>query len=43
MAGNVLGMLVGAAIDRRDGDSGVKGAIEGYLVQRRCGSSLRSS
>ena len=30
---NILGMLVGAAIDREDGDSGIKGAIEGYLVQ----------
>jgi hypothetical protein len=33
MANNVIGMLVGAAIDRRDGDSGIKGAIEGYLIQ----------
>lgn len=33
MADNVLGMLVGAAIDRRDGDSGLKGAIVGSLVQ----------
>ena len=33
MADNVLGMLVGAAIDRRDGDSGIKGAIVGSLVQ----------
>lgn len=33
MAGNMLGMLVGAAIDRRDGDSGIKGAIEGYLIE----------
>lgn len=33
MANNMIGMLVGAAIDRRDGDSGIKGAIEGYLVQ----------
>ena len=33
MAHNMLGMLVGAAIDRSDGDSGIKGAIGGYLVQ----------
>ena len=30
---NVLGMLVGAAIDRDDGDSGVEGAITGYLAE----------
>ncbi|WP_404712001.1 hypothetical protein [Sphingomonas sp. MMS24-J13] len=33
MVDNVLGMLVGAAIDRSDGDSGLKGAIEGYLIE----------
>lgn len=33
MANNILGMLVGAAIDRGDGDSGVKGAFEGYVVE----------
>ncbi len=33
MADNALGMLIGAAIDRRDGDSGIKGAIVGSLVQ----------
>jgi hypothetical protein len=26
-------MLVGAAIDRQDGDSGIKGAIGGYLAE----------
>lgn len=26
-------MLVGAAIDREDGDSGIKGAIGGYLAE----------
>lgn len=31
---NLLGMLIGAAIDRRDGDSGIKGAIIGSLVHR---------
>ncbi len=33
MVDNIVGMLVGAAIDREDGDSGVTGAIEGYLVE----------
>ncbi|UAK24899.1 hypothetical protein [Sphingomonas nostoxanthinifaciens] len=33
MANNMLGMLVGAAIDREDGDSGIKGALGGYLVE----------
>lgn len=33
MVDNVVGMLVGAALDRRDGDSGVGGAIEGYLIE----------
>ena len=33
MANNILGILVGAALDRRDGDSGIKGALEGYLIQ----------
>jgi hypothetical protein len=32
MIGKVIGALVGAEIDRRDGDSGVKGAILGALV-----------
>jgi hypothetical protein len=30
---NALGMLIGAAIDREDGDSGVEGAIGGYLAE----------
>lgn len=30
---NLLGALLGAAIDRRDGDSGVKGAIVGAAMQ----------
>lgn len=30
---NVLGMLIGAAIDREDGDSGFGGAVEGYLAE----------
>lgn len=29
---NILGTAMGAAIDRRDGDSGVKGAMLGYLA-----------
>jgi len=29
---NILGTAMGAAIDRRDGDSGVKGALLGYLA-----------
>jgi hypothetical protein len=30
---NLLGALIGAAIDRRDGDSGIKGAIVGTLAE----------
>lgn len=30
---NLLGALVGAALDRRDGDSGIKGAIVGTVAQ----------
>ena len=30
---NLLGALIGAAIDRRDGDSGIKGAILGSVAQ----------
>ncbi len=33
MAKNMLGMLIGAAIDRSDGDSGIKGAAEGYIAE----------
>jgi hypothetical protein len=29
----MLGALVGAAIDRRDGDSGIKGAIVGSVAE----------
>lgn len=29
---NLIGTAVGAAIDRRDGDSGIKGAILGYFA-----------
>lgn len=31
MANNILGMLVGAGIDRDDGGSGVEGALIGYV------------
>ncbi|MBY8825497.1 hypothetical protein K7G82_24560 [Sphingomonas colocasiae] len=30
---NWIGALIGAAIDRRDGDSGIKGAAIGYAAQ----------
>lgn len=30
---NLMGALVGAAIDRRDGDSGIKGAIIGSVAE----------
>jgi hypothetical protein len=30
---NLLGALIGAAIDRRDGDSGIKGAILGTVAE----------
>ena len=30
---NLVGALIGAAIDRRDGDSGIKGAIIGSVAQ----------
>jgi hypothetical protein len=29
---NVIGTAVGAAIDRKDGDSGIKGALLGYFA-----------
>ena len=37
---NVIGPIIGAAIDRRDGDSGVKGAIAGSLIQSAVRASL---
>ena len=33
MANNMLGILLGAAIDREEGESGIKGALEGYLIE----------
>lgn len=31
---NLLGALIGAAIDRQDGDSGIKGAILGTIAEK---------
>jgi hypothetical protein len=33
MVNNMLGMLIGAEIDRDDGGSGLGGALEGYLIE----------
>ena len=33
MANNMLGILFGAAIDREEGESGIMGALEGYLIE----------
>ena len=33
MANNILGIVLGAAIDRERGESGVKGAVEGYIAE----------
>jgi hypothetical protein len=33
MAGNVLGLLVGAELDRKKGGSGLIGALEGTVVE----------
>lgn len=33
MANNILGILLGAEINRREGGSGLKGAVEGYLAE----------
>ena len=35
-----LGALAGAALDRRDGDSGIKGAILGAIAGRAVRSAL---
>ncbi|MET0137473.1 MAG: hypothetical protein ABW048_03465 [Sphingobium sp.] len=29
---NILGTAIGASIDRKDGDSGIKGAVLGYFA-----------
>ena len=36
----MLGALAGAAIDRRDGSGGIKGAIVGAVAQRAIGAAL---
>jgi hypothetical protein len=33
MVNNVLGMLIGAEIDRDEGGSGLSGAAEGYMIE----------
>lgn len=33
MVNNIIGMLVGAELSEREGESGVKGALEGYVAQ----------
>lgn len=33
MANNIIGMLVGAELSERDGESGIAGAIKGYVAQ----------
>jgi len=33
MVSNVLGLLIGAAIDRDEGGEGIAGALEGYMIE----------
>ena len=33
MVSNVVGLLLGAELERGEGGSGVKGALEGYLIE----------
>ena len=33
MVTNVLGLLIGAEIDRDEGGGGIAGALEGYLIE----------
>jgi hypothetical protein len=33
MVANVLGLLIGAAIDRDEGGEGIAGALEGYMIE----------
>lgn len=33
MVSNVLGLLIGAEIDRDEGGEGLAGALEGYLIE----------
>jgi len=37
---NLIGAALGALIDRRDGDSGIKGAIVGSFSQRMLAGAL---
>ncbi|GAA4828255.1 hypothetical protein GCM10023232_28490 [Sphingosinicella ginsenosidimutans] len=37
---NLLGALIGAAIDRGDGDSGIKGAIVGTIAESAIRAAL---
>jgi uncharacterized membrane protein (Fun14 family) len=34
MMSDIVGLLLGAELDRSDGGSGLKGAVEGYLIER---------
>lgn len=36
----MMGALIGAAIDRRDGKGGLKGLVAGALAQRAAGAAL---
>lgn len=33
MVSNVLGLLIGAEIDREEGGEGIAGAVEGYMIE----------
>ncbi len=33
MVSNILGMLIGAQIDRDEGGEGIAGALEGYFIE----------
>ena len=33
MVANVLGLLIGGAIDRDEGGEGIAGALEGYMIE----------
>ena len=33
MVANVLGLLIGAEIDRNEGGEGITGALEGYMIE----------
>ena len=33
MVANVLGLLIGAEIDRSEGGEGIAGALEGYMIE----------